>query len=73
MIWDICFLDDTTQGWAVGNNGFILATTPGLGGVEESPEPQASSPRPAATIVRNVLLLPPSSLKAKLRGFGEVE
>jgi len=63
MIWDICFLDDTTQGWAVGTNGFIMATTPGLGGIEEAPSANERTSNRGATIVRNVLLLPPSSLR----------
>jgi hypothetical protein len=42
----------------VGARGVIISTLDGGGGIEESPKPQASSSKPAATIVRGVLLLP---------------
>jgi hypothetical protein len=61
-LYALRFPHDSISGWAVGRAGVIISTIDGGGGIEENPKPQASSHRPSTTIVRNVLLLPPSSL-----------
>jgi photosystem II stability/assembly factor-like uncharacterized protein len=50
------FSPDT--GFTVGRYGTILWTTSGgVPGIEESPKPQAASSKPAATVVRGVLMV----------------
>ena len=62
-LYALRFPHDSNSGWAVGRAGVIISTIDGGGGIEESPKPQATSHKPSTTIVRNVLLLPPSSLR----------
>jgi photosystem II stability/assembly factor-like uncharacterized protein len=57
QIWSFCFVGDTTQMWMVGDDGAILSTSSGLGGIQESPKPQATSSKLGPTIVRGVLVL----------------